>query len=401
MKILLVEPEYQGHHVALHLNLLINEFHKRKWHISILTYKKSIISEPYKLIDKKIFTKIDFFYIKKVNFTNSKNIFYLICMQVIKYYNIITSIKKILSKNHINHIYFVTGDHIDKILAILGNFSLNIKFSLMLINSKVYLNKNINFIEKIILFIKKKLLFNLIDISYLKNLFVVDLFLYKFIKKNKKNNFFKVEYIPDPGQLKFLFLQKFSKNLLNIKKEDFIILIYGAIKMSKGIKEIIYSLQLINNQKIKLIIAGKQTDDVKSFLALDINKKLIKSEKIIIYDGFKDYKEEAILFSASDVVWVGYNNNFSGSSGVLHQAGLVKKPVITNRMGLLGYLNKRHKIGVRVNLSSSVDIKNKILYLYRNKIIRNMLGKNNYILSKKHSGKKFALNITNKILNAK
>jgi hypothetical protein len=167
----------------LHLNLLINEFHKRKWHISILTYKKSIISEPYKLIDKKIFTKIDFFYIKKVNFTNSKNIFYLICMQVIKYYNIITSIKKILSKNHINHIYFVTGDHIDKILAILGNFSLNIKFSLMLINSKVYLNKNINFIEKIILFIKKKLLFNLIDISYLKNLFVVDLFLYKFIKK--------------------------------------------------------------------------------------------------------------------------------------------------------------------------------------------------------------------------
>ena len=70
MKILLIEPEYQGHHVALHLNLLINEFHKRKWHISILTYKKSIISEPYKLIDKKIFTKIDFFYIKKVEFNN-------------------------------------------------------------------------------------------------------------------------------------------------------------------------------------------------------------------------------------------------------------------------------------------------------------------------------------------
>ena len=114
-------------------------------------------------------------------------------------------------KNHINHIYFVTGDHIDKILAILGNFSLNIKFSLMLIYSKVYVNKNINFIEKIILIIKKKLLFNLIDISYLKNFFVLDLFLYKFIKKNKKNNFFKVEYIPDPGELKFLFSQKFSK----------------------------------------------------------------------------------------------------------------------------------------------------------------------------------------------
>ena len=53
MKILLVEPEYQGHHVALHLNLLINEFYKRKWQISILTYKKSVSSEAYKLINKK------------------------------------------------------------------------------------------------------------------------------------------------------------------------------------------------------------------------------------------------------------------------------------------------------------------------------------------------------------
>jgi glycosyltransferase involved in cell wall biosynthesis len=306
-----------------------------------------------------------------------------------------------LLKNDIAHVYFVTGDHIDKILAIIGKYSLKVKFSLMLIYSRVYLNKNINFFEKILLGIKKKLLFNLIDISYLKNFFVLDLFLYRFIKKNKKKNFFKVEYIPDPGELKFLFSQKFSKNLLNIRKDNFVILIYGAIKMSKGIKELIYCLQLINKKKIKLIIAGKQTDDVKFFLALDINKKMIKEEKIIVYEGFVDYKEEAILFSASDVVWVGYNNNFSGSSGVLHQAGLVKKPVITNRMGLLGYLNKRHKIGVTVNLSSSVDIKNKILYLYRNNKIRIMLGKNNYILSKKHSGKKFAITIANKILNAK
>jgi glycosyltransferase involved in cell wall biosynthesis len=171
--------------------------------------------------------------------------------------------------------------------------------------------------------------------------------------------------------------------------------------MSKGIKELIYSLQIINNQKIKVIIAGRQTNDVKSFLALDVNKKLVKTKKIIVYEGFKNYKEEAILFSASDVVWVGYNDNFSGSSGVLHQAGSVKKPVITNRLGLLGYLNKKHKIGVKVNLNSSVDIKDKILYLYRSKKIRYILGKNNYILSKKHSGKKFATKIADKIENGK
>jgi glycosyltransferase involved in cell wall biosynthesis len=401
MHILLVEPEYQGHHVALHLNLLINEFYKRKWEISILTYKKSASSEAYKIIDTKIFKKINFFYIKEIRFYNSKNIFYLIYIQTSKYFNIIISIKKILLKNDIDHIYFVTGDHIDKVLAILGNFSLKVRFSLMLIYSKVYLNKNINYFNRLLLGVKKKLLFKLINLSYLTNFFVLDLFLFKFIKRNEKKNFYKVTYTPDPGQLNFFFSQKFAKNYLKIKKNIFIILIYGAIKMSKGIKELVSSLQYLNNNKIKLIIAGKQTDDVQFFLNLDVNKELIKSGQVIIYEGFKNYKDEAILFSASDIVWVGYDNNFSGSSGVLHQAGLAKKPVITNRLGLLGYLNKKYKIGSVVNLSNVIDIKNKILYLYRNKKIRYILGKNNHDLSKIHSGKNFATTIVNKISNVK
>ena len=401
MYILLVEPEYQGHHVALHLNLLINEFYKRRWQINILTYKKSASSEAYRLIDKKILRKINFFYIKEISFYNSKNTFYLIYIQVIKYFNIIRSIKKILLKNDIDHIYFVTGDHIDKVLAILGNFSLRVKFSLMLIYSKVYLNKNINYFSRLTLGVKKKLLFKLIDLSYLRNFFILDLFLFKFLKKYKKNNFSKVVYTPDPGQLKFFFPQKFAKNYLKIKKNVFIILIYGAIKMSNGIKELISSLQYLNNNKIKLIIAGKQTDDVKFFLKLEANKQLINTGQVIIFDGFKNYKDEAILFSASDIVWVGYDDNFSGSSGVLHQAGLANKPVITNRLGLLGYLNKKYKIGSVVNLSSVIDIKNKILYLYRNKKIRYILGKNNNALSKMHSGKNFATAIADNISNVK
>ena len=401
MKILLVEPEYQGHHVALHLNLLINEFYRRKWEISLLTYKRSASSEAYKLLQKKILKKINFFYINEISFSDSKNTFYLIYIQIIKYFNIIQSIKKILLKNDLDHIYFATGDHIDKILAILGNFSLKLNFSLMLIYSKVHLHNNFNYFKRFIIVLKKKLLFKLIDLIKLKNFFVLDLFLFKFLKKNKKNNSYKISYVPDPGQIKFFFSQRFSKNHLKINKNVFVILVYGAIKMSKGIRELLSSMHILNNDKIKLVIAGKQTDDVKRFLSLDVNKKLITRGKTIVYDGFKNYKEEAILFSASDIVWVGYDNTFSGSSGVLYQAGLLSKPVITNRLGLLGYLNKKYKIGLVVNTSSVTDIKKKILYLYNNKKIRYKLGKNNNILSKIHSGKNFATIIADKISNAK
>ena len=103
MNILLIEPEYRGHYVALHLNLLISEFDKRGWKINILTYKDSINSDVYKLINKNIFKKINFFFLKKVNFSEKRNQFYLLYIQFVKYFNILRSIKKIILQNNINH----------------------------------------------------------------------------------------------------------------------------------------------------------------------------------------------------------------------------------------------------------------------------------------------------------
>lgn len=401
MNILLIEPEYRGHYVALHLNLLISEFDKRGWKINILTYKDSINSDVYKLINKKIFKKINFFFLKKVNFSEKRNQFYLLYIQFVKYFNILRSIKKIILQNNINHIYFVTADHIDKILSIFGIFAIKVNFSVMQIYSKIYLNKNISFFKKITLNIKKKLLFKTINFFFLKNFFIVDFFLYKFIKKNKKKNLSKVFYIPDPGELKYRFSKLYAQNYLKLYKNNFYILVYGAIKMSKGIKELLNSIKNFKNNSIKIIIAGEQTHEVKCFLNTNDNKELIAQGTIIIFQGFKNYKEEAILFFASDVVWVSYSDNFTGSSAVLHQAGAAKKPVIVNKSGLLGYMNKKYKIGVSVNINNLNDIINRIEFLYNNKNVRYQLGKNNYALSKKHSGVNFAKIIADKIYDAK
>jgi glycosyltransferase involved in cell wall biosynthesis len=401
MNILLIEPEYKGHYVALHLNLLIKEFDNRGWKLNILTYKESKNSDVYKLISKKVLKKINFFYLKKVNFSKQRNQFYLLYVQIVKYFNIISSIKEITLKNNINHIYFVTADHIDKILSIFGRFSIKINFSLMQIYSKIYLNKNISFFNKLILNVKKLLLFNTINIFFLKNFFIIDLFLYKFIKNNKKNKLNKVAYVPDPGELKYKFSKKYAQSYLKLSKNNFYILVYGAIKMSKGIKELLSYVKNFNNNSIIIIIAGEQTSEVKYFLKQKDNKEFITKGKIIIFEGFKSYREEAILFFASDAVWVSYSNNFIGSSAVLYQAGAAKKPVILNKSGLLGYVNKKHKIGVNVNINNLNDIKNKIKFLYDNKNLRYQLGENNYILSKKHSGNNFANIIANKIYNAK
>jgi glycosyltransferase involved in cell wall biosynthesis len=147
-----------------------------------------------------------------------------------------------------------------------------------------------------------------------------------------------------------------------------------------------------------VIIAGEQTDEMKLFLKNKMSKSLVENYRLIIDEGFKNYKEEARLFAAADVVWVAYNDNFNGSSAVLYQAGSVKKPVITSNKGLLGSINDKHKIGVSVDINDKKTIINKIVFMYKNNKVIKKLALNNFLLSKKHSDKNFSKTICDRII---
>jgi glycosyltransferase involved in cell wall biosynthesis len=148
-----------------------------------------------------------------------------------------------------------------------------------------------------------------------------------------------------------------------------------------------------------VIIAGEQTNDIKLHLKNKLSKSLIQNNRLIIDRGFKNYKEEAILFAATDVVWVAYNDNFNGSSAVLYQAGSVKKPVITSNKGLIGAINDKYRIGFSVNINDKKTIINRIVFMHKNKKIIKKLGINNFILSKYHSDKNFSKIICDGIIS--
>lgn len=390
MKLLLVEPEYRGHHIALHLNLILVEAVARNWEVIVLTKRNLLKSKAYNLIEKKIKKNIKFFFIRDVNFANYRNYFYLLYIQWINYKSILKSLKKIILSEKPDHIYFVTFDHIDKILSILG-FPFKRNFiSGMLIYSKIYLKNN--FIN----FIKKNLFLRLLNFFFIKNIFIVDQSFYSYCNNQIKNS--KIIYTPDPGKIYYNFSKIESRQKYRLSKNDFVILVYGAIKNSKGIYELLEALNEIKINKIKVIIAGEQTNEMKLFLKNRISKSLIENYRLIIDEGFKNYKEEARLFAATDVVWVAYNDNFNGSSAVLYQAGSVKKPVITSNKGLIGSINDKHKIGVSVDINDKKSIINKIVFMYKNNKVIKKLALNNFLLSKKHSDKNFSKTICDRII---
>ena len=246
MKLLLVEPEYRGHHIALHLNLVLVEAVTRNWEVIILTKRNLLKSKAYNLIEKKIKKNIKFFFLKDVNFANHRNYFYLLYIQWVKYKSILNSLKKIILSEKPDHIYFVTLDHIDKIISILGlPFKRNF-ISGMLIYSRIYLKNN--FIN----FIKETLFLRLLNFIFIKNIFIVDQSFYAYCNKQIKNN--KIIYTPDPGKIYYNYSKIESRHKYRLLKKDFLILVYGAIKNSKGIYELLEALNEIKINKIKVII---------------------------------------------------------------------------------------------------------------------------------------------------
>jgi hypothetical protein len=177
----------------------------------------------------------------------------------------------------------------------------------------------------------------------------------KLVKVNEALN---IDNVVISKKTELAFKKKYS-----LSNNDFIILVYGAIRKDKGIKYLINSVASNNfNKKIKIIIAGKcdfkVLDDIKEFQKLTEEFNF----EIILLNSFIDSRLQNILFSVSNLIWVGYTKYYS-SSGVYYLAGQMNRPVIINNIGTLNNLNKKYKIGVSADITDPKEVYDKINFI--------------------------------------
>ena len=181
------------------------------------------------------------------------------------------------------------------------------------------------------------------------------------------------------------------------------ILVYGSIRLSKSLEELIFLIKKLDQEiKIKVTIAGIHEKDVKKILSQKnlTTKKL--NNKIKIINKFISPTQEMKLFTKTNIVWCVYKNTPHGSSGVFYLSNLYRKPVVTNEQGLIGWYNKKNKLGPILNFNDSKEslksVKT-ILNLYKKKKIYTSYCKNqlkfNKIITKQ---KKFYEIVRNMII---
>jgi hypothetical protein len=364
MKILIIETEIDGHYISLYLKNIVREILSRKIEsLTIITKKSVIADENYKFFKNK---KINIFYIRDIKKPKKYNFLSLLIYQIRYYFNIKKCFNTISKNKKFDLVYVNTLDHFDKALSIFGSPFKKVNFYGLFNHIRFHLSYfklERNFLFS---YFYEILFRRILKIKYLKNIFVVDDYIKTYLDiQNVDNN--KIIKVNEASNTHNTFISKkkemaFRKKYL-LTKNDFVILVYGAIRKDKGIKYLINSVIGNNfNKKIKIIIAGKcdskTLNDIKQFQKLS-NKS---NFEIIVFNYFIDENFQNILFSASNLVWIGYTRYY-GSSGVYYLAGHMKRPVIINNKGTLYNLNKKYKIGVATDVSDSKKVCDNINFI--------------------------------------
>ena len=385
MSLLIFEPEVKGHFLALYVRSVIREYKNQK--IFLATSKVIKNTKVLKILKKEC-PNLKIIYSKNLLYPKFKISLILFIYQILNFVRIRKIVLNYDKKYNFKHIFFSNLDYFDKGILIFNNPFNYKKFSGILVNPRVHQFYNQNNLKYNLY---KIFLKSLLKNKYLTKIFSNDLLFYNFSKKKFRNN--KILYFNEPIISEKKNSKKFEFLYNNLTK----ILVYGSIRNSKSLIELIHLSSHIEN--LKVIVAGKQESDVKTILSKKNLKDHNVYEKFKILNRFIEPEEEKELFLNTDYVWCVYKNTPLGSSGVFHLSCNYKKPVITNNDGLLGWYNRKYLLGPICNFEThektnksikliSRIIKNKKKYLeYTNNL--------SFLLKRMNRQKKFKEQIKN------
>jgi hypothetical protein len=373
MRILIIEPECNGHHIITYIRFILRLLLSHKIEVIIITASKSRNHYSLKTI-KKIYPRIK---IKFIKYSKPKNYssFFLLLNQIKLYFLIKKTFIEITANYRIDKVFINSIDHFDKALSIFGDPFKKTPFFGMYTLPKFHFSffKFTN--SGRFQFISKYLFKRLLNIDNLFKILVNDHFFLKYLKETRFKNLNKVNFFFHPVE----FFKKYSKKnaykKLGLPRQSIPILVYGYLKISKGILQL---LQAISDHRVHkkavVILAGDQDSEIRKILQKKYYNNLVINKKLFIYEGFQNDKQESILLSAAKIVWVGYRNILF-TSGILHQAAVNNIPVIATSQGVIGNLTLKYNLGLRVNVdrkNSIIKSINDICYKkYKNKILNN------------------------------
>jgi len=377
-RILIIETEYEGHYLTGYIKYILRSFKDQKVKITLLTSidAKKKAKGALKILSRE---KVKFNIETIQNFKNHNySSIHLIVNQIRLYFAIKKKFVQISLFEKFDHIFLTSIQKIEKTLVFFGSPFQDTNFSGVYLGAKFHLFKYKIYYKSRFNYLSNKFFQRLLKISTLQNIITNDHLLKEYLHSENWNNSDKLKFLHDPKEFNFTFNKSYSKKKLHIPEKSILILVYGALIESKGIIELLSIFKDAKlNRHVRVILAGKHLEKNKNFLLNNIFINKLKLEKrLFIINGWINEKKEALLFSATDIVWIGYKN-YSSPSGVFYQAIQKKIPSIISNDGLINNLNQTIKVAYPISIHSSSNVIKAINYILnrrnKKKIKKNIL----------------------------
>lgn len=394
MRLLIVEPEASGHRMALYTRLLVREAISKNWQVQILTTRRAISHPAFQLVSHEFNDQPNIFLMEEVAQTRKVDSFSLIKQQL-GYYNAIKKgFSQIQSELLPDLVYVINLDYFDKVLGLLGSPFGHVPFSGMLMT--------INFHHRAMKVgtssrndkLYKFLFDRMLQISYLKTVPIIDHNVLKYVHQFWRDEYRKLRFIPDVGELTGQESRESSRIKLNIPQKSFLILVYGSLTIRKNIQKLLEAVSLIPDIEICILLAGIQSEDIQNLMSTPLAQNLISENRLFQSEGFHDDLREYLVFKAADAVWLGYEKRFQGSSGVMIQAASIGCPVLSSSYGLIGQLTEQYDLGIKFDPDDISQISASVIKIFSDSSLRKKIQKNSFSFAEKHSSLNFQKSLT-------
>jgi glycosyltransferase involved in cell wall biosynthesis len=389
MRLLIVEPEAEGHHMILYTRLLVREALRRNWEVAILTTEHGRNHPAFGILIADHGSALQTIEMQEVSRTASGSIS-LLASQLLYW----SALARACTENNrfrdFDLIYCINLDYFEKALSVRGSPFGNRPFAGMLMNPKFHMaplglgppSRS----DRIYRALFKRML----RIRALKWLFVIDKPFQEFCLREQFAHAEKIRVVADVGELSLQCSVASARDKLGLSSDVFVILLYGSLSRRKGVEQLLRAVESLGEAKVVALVAGKPDDEIAELLSSNWCRDMQKSGQLVARAEFHDDQSEAEVFCAANLVWLGYTGGSFGSSGVLYQAGSAGLPVISMAEGLVGWAVREYDLGITLDPDDSSAVVDAINRLRCDKSMLKRFGDNGRRVAKHHTGAEFA-----------
>ena len=386
MNILLIEPFVSGHH-GLYLQWMVQALINRGHRVVIATFEDSLNHPAIQAVSSTHHENLSLITQAPCKFDASDRNILQMMRKMIKFRSLCRDFyRQALQQAKIDFVMLPYLDYCTYAFAILGSPFNKTPWAGLIMRTGFHhsacgVKAPIGRIDKS----KKQMFFRLLGNPSLRALFTIDPTLKEYTENLSTPHSSRLVYIPDMTETRRSMSRKEARQALGIPQDGFLILVYGLITLRKGIETLLAAMEHSSfPSQGQVLFAGKQDEDVESLLESPLGVRLKSSGRFHQENCHLNMDQENMVFSAADVVWLGYQGHYH-MSGVLVQAGVMGLPVIACEEGLIGWLTRRFGSGPVVATSSPAAIATAIAELSRNATLAQHCGENGRLAYASHN----------------